>query len=58
MAIVTERSQQQGQSPATVRGLRSQRTIGYTRLGRAVRIPASESVVEHGTVRALDKGGV
>jgi excisionase family DNA binding protein len=44
-----------GLSEATIRAWIRHRRIGYVRLGRAVRIPASEihRIVERGTVPAI-----
>ena len=52
---VRETAEELGLSPATVRAWIRERRIGYVRLGRAVRIPASEirRLVERGTVPAI-----
>ena len=49
---VREAAEELGLSPATIRAWIRQRRIGYVRLGRAVRIPASEirRLIEQGTV--------
>jgi excisionase family DNA binding protein len=54
---VREAAEELGLSPATIRAWLRQRRIGYVRLGRAVRIPASElrRVVERGTVPAIQE---
>lgn len=55
---VREAAEELGLSPATIRLWIRQRRIGYVRLGRAVRIPASEihRIVERGTVPAIQEG--
>ena len=52
---IRETAEELGLSPATIRSWIRQRKIGYVRLGRAVRIPASEiqRLVERGTVPAI-----
>jgi excisionase family DNA binding protein len=52
---VREAAEELGLSPATIRAWIRRRKIGYVRLGRAVRIPASEMrrIVERGTVHAV-----
>ena len=55
---VRETAEELGLSPATIRAWIHQRKIGYVRLGRAVRIPASEirRLIEQGTVPPLRTG--
>jgi excisionase family DNA binding protein len=57
---VREAAEELGLSPATIRAWIRQRKIGYVRLGRAVRIPASEigRIVERGTVHAIPHDGL
>jgi excisionase family DNA binding protein len=52
---IQQSAQELGLSPATLRAWIRQRRIGYIRLGRAVRIPASEirRLIEQGTVPAV-----
>jgi excisionase family DNA binding protein len=49
---VRQAADELGLSAATIRAWVRQRRIGYIRLGRAVRIPASEihRLIEHGSV--------
>jgi excisionase family DNA binding protein len=51
---IAQTAEELGLSPATIRAWIRQRRIGYVRLGRAIRIPASEiqRIVERGTVHA------
>jgi excisionase family DNA binding protein len=57
---VREAADELGLSPATIRAWIRQRRIGYVRLGRAVRIPATEihRLVERGTVPAIQESRV
>ena len=52
---VREAAEELGLSPATIRAWIRQRRLGYLRLGRAVRIPASEirRIVDRGMVPAI-----
>jgi len=52
---IQQSAQELGLSPATLRAWMRQGRIGYVRLGRAVRIPASEirRLIERGTVPAI-----
>jgi excisionase family DNA binding protein len=52
---VRETAEELGLSPATLRAWIRERRIGYIRLGRAVRVPASEirRLIERGTVPAI-----
>jgi excisionase family DNA binding protein len=52
---VRQTADELGLSPATLRAWIRERRIGYVRLGRAVRIPASEirRLIERGTVPAI-----
>jgi excisionase family DNA binding protein len=52
---VKEAADELGLSPHTIRLWIAQRKIGHVRLGRAVRVPATEiaRLVERGTVPAL-----
>jgi excisionase family DNA binding protein len=52
---VNQTAEELGLSPATLRAWIRERRIGFIRLGRAVRIPASEirRLIERGTVPAI-----
>lgn len=52
---IRETAEELGLSPATLRAWIRQRRISYVRLGRAVRVPASEirRLIERGTVPAI-----